>query len=275
MQQTTETASPPMSRCKKITIITIVTIVVAILIWANIYFSYLYKDLYDITEKIINANNLTSYIILGVFNIGFQMLFLPGISIFIVYIGFITKSYFQTMLFIYPSTLLIVVLSYYLANYTIKKWLYTKLKHKWYFNLYYMKSQEEPLKTSWMLRILLIPATYKNYLISLMNIDFKNYFIPAVIHYYPYFSCYAIIGVSISTIDEAINGNVPTENKPAFFTFLGFMVLMLVLSIAVIIYFTVLTIRMFKEHRKEMEERKANSVSDHEEGLINKEEIKA
>lgn len=247
------------SKCRKYLIITAVVLAIAFLIYLNYYFSFLYKDLYLITKKLVEERSVYTYSILIGLNVAFQMLFIPGISFFIIYLGFVTKSYLHTMLIIYPSTLVIAAMSYYLARYTIKEWLYVKLCHKWYYKLYSEKCRKAPMQTSWMLRVLLIPATYKNYLIAIMDLDFKSYMIPAVVHYLPYFSCYAIIGVSISTIEDAINGNIPKENKRAYYIFLGFIMLMMVASIFVIIYFSIMTVKKFKEHKKESIERSITS----------------
>lgn len=262
---------PPASSRKKYLTIIIIILIVAALIYVNYYFSNLYKELYQLTKDLIEANNIYTYVVLIGLNVAFQMLFIPGISLYIIYIAFVTKSYIKTMLIIYPSTLVIAALSYYLAKYTIREWLYLKLNHKWYYKLYSEKCKKAPLQTSWMLRVLLIPATYKNYLIALMDLDFKSFMIPVVVHYLPYFSCYAIIGVSISTIGDAINGDIPTENKTAYFVFLGFVLLMMISSIIVIIFFTVMTIKRFREHKRESIER---SITSDVESFIKEERIR-
>lgn len=264
LSQTPAPNPPPTSpKLRKYLTITAVVLFVAFLIFLNYYFSFLYRDLYNLTKELIEANNIYTYSVLISLNVAFQMLFIPGISFFIIYIGFVTKSYLQTMMIIYPSTLIIAGMSYYLARYTIREWLFIKLSHKWYYKLYSEKCKKAPMQTSWMLRVLLIPATYKNYLIAIMDMDFKSFMVPAAVHYWPYFSCYAIIGVSISTIEDAINGNIPTENKTAYFLFLGFIMLMMLGSIVVIIYFTVMTVRKFKEHKRESIERSiTNDVED-------------
>lgn len=244
----------PASRRKTYLTIAAIILIVGILIFLNIYFSRLYYELYILTKNLIEANTLKTYVILTGLNVAFQMLFIPGISFFIIYIGFVTKNYLQTMAIIYPSTLAIAAMSYFLARYTIREWLYAKLHHKWYYKLYAEKSREAPLKTSWMLRVLFIPITYKNYLIALLDMDFVSFMIPAVVHYYFYFSCFAIIGVSISTLSDTFAGKIPTENKKSFYLFLSFMMLMMVASIGVIVYFTVMTVRKFKQHKRESAE---------------------
>lgn len=262
---------PPTSRRRKVAIGAAVTLVVALLVFLNYYFSNLYRELYVLTRDLIQQNSVATFFVLTGLNVAFQMLFIPGISLFILFIGFVTHSYLKTMLIVYPSTILIAALSYYIARYTIRGWLHAKLNHKWYYKLYSEKCREAPLKTSWMLRVLLIPITYKNYLIAILDMDFRSFMIPAVVHYFLYFSCYAIIGASISTIDDAINGKVPTENRAAYFLFLGFVLAMMVASVAVIVYFTVMTVKKFREHKRESIER--SIVSDDVRELVKEEKL--
>ena len=233
-----------------------IALVILLLIALNIYFKDLYKKVYFVTRDIINQNSYHKYILTFLLNSIFQMFFIPGISFYIIFIGFITKNYLETMLLIYPSTLIIVFITYYITKFTIKKCLFQFLKDKWFFRCYYEESEKCPMKTSIMLRILLIPATYKNYIISLMKINFCCYFIPAVFHYWPYYSIYALLGVFLRDIGEVLNGNIPNHNQKVYFVFLGFMGLLVLLSILIIIYFSVLTCRVFREFKKKDEAKK-------------------
>lgn len=244
----------------KILIYSQITLIILLLIALNIYFKDLYKKVYFITRDIINENGYNKYFLTFLLNSLFQMFFIPGISFYIIFIGFITKSYLQTMLLIYPSTLIIVFLTYYITKYTIKKCLFQFLKNKWFFRCYYEQSEKCPLKTSIMLRVLLIPATYKNYIISLMKINFCYYFVPAIFHYWPYYSIYALLGVFLRNIGDVLNGNIPKDNRKVYFVFLGFIGLLVFLSILIVIYFSVLTCKVFREFKKKDDAKKEKRV---------------
>ena len=109
------------------------------------------------------------------------MCFLSGISVYLISIGYITKNYLYSLVLVYPSSLLVGALSYFLVKYTVKNCMYSKFNKNIVYRIYYDKSKDTPWKTSIMLRILLIPVTYKNYVIALMEINFIQFFIPSVI----------------------------------------------------------------------------------------------
>lgn len=100
------------------------------------------------------------------------MCFVPGISVYLFSVAYITKNYWYSVLLVYPASLVSAILSYLLAKYTVKNWLNKKLHDKWFYRIYYDESKLKPWETSIILRILLIPVNYKNYLIAIMDINF-------------------------------------------------------------------------------------------------------
>ena len=87
--------------------------------------------------------------------------------------------------------------------------------------MFYTKSREEPWKISWLLRVLLIPATYKNYIIASMNIPFWQYFVPAIIYYIPYWSMYLLVGISIASIQDLMKHKINKKGE-FFYIFVDF-----------------------------------------------------
>ena len=100
------------------------------------------------------------------------MLFIPGLTIFLFSIGFVTKSYWRSAYLFFPPTFLIIIASYYIAKFTLRQWIHKKLANKWFFKIYIDEAKYEPWKSSIILRILMIPADYKNYLIASLDINF-------------------------------------------------------------------------------------------------------
>ena len=84
--------------------------------------------------------------------------------------------------------------------------------------MFFTKSSEEPWKISWLLRVLLIPATYKNYIIASMDIPFWQYFLPATVYYIPYWSMYLLVGISIASIQDLMKHKINKNGK--YITFL-------------------------------------------------------
>ena len=208
----------------------VVGLIVAFLVFLNIYYRNLYHQLYEITKDIIDQRNFYTYLNIFLINVLLQMCFVPGISFFIMFIGFICKDYFYAASLVIPSTILVCALTFVLTKYTIRDYLEHKLSHKWYFKMFYMESAKQPWKTSFMLRFILIPVTYKNYLIALMNINFVQFIVPCVLFFTPYFSSYILIGMTVSTAQDIYNGKISEAEKKVLYMYISIYVVFIVLS---------------------------------------------
>ena len=113
---------------QKLLIYLAISLFIVLLILLNIYFKDLYYKIYTISRDAIEGNFWKMIGITSFFAVLFQMLFVPGISFYLIYLGFITKNFFKAFLLIYPQTLVIVAASYYIAKFTIKEWLNKWLK---------------------------------------------------------------------------------------------------------------------------------------------------
>ena len=105
-----------------------VVLFVVLLVLLNIYFKDLYYKIYIISKNAIDGGFWEMIGVTSFFAVLFQMLFVPGISFYLIYLGFITKNFFKAFVLIYPQTLVIVAASYYISKYTIKDWLYRWLQ---------------------------------------------------------------------------------------------------------------------------------------------------
>ena len=108
---------------EKVLIYSGIVLFVALLVLLNFYFKDLYYKIYVYSKEAIEGDFWTMIGVTFGFAVLFQMLFVPGISFYLIYLGFITKNFFMAFVLIYPFTLLVVVLSYYIARFTLKSWL--------------------------------------------------------------------------------------------------------------------------------------------------------
>ena len=65
------------------------------------------------------------------------MCFVPGISVYLFSVAYITQDYWYSVLLVYPASLVSATLSYFIAKYTVKDWLNKKLHDKWFYRIYY------------------------------------------------------------------------------------------------------------------------------------------
>ena len=118
---------------RKILIWLAIILFVALLILLNFYFKNLYYDIYKISKKAIESDFWTMIGVTSFFAVLFQMLFIPGISFYLIYLGFITKSFFKSFMLIYPHTIVVVILTYFITKWTLKDWLYRTFKSNFLF----------------------------------------------------------------------------------------------------------------------------------------------
>jgi len=241
---------PKRGPCHRFLLLFISILLIGFLVFLNFYFKNLYYDLYLLTKEVIEKGNVQTFVSIFVINTFLQMCFVPGISLFIIYIGFITKRYFYSLALIYPSTIIICAMTFLLTRYSIKDRLRALLSRKWFFKMYYDLSKTQPWKTSFMLRLLFIPVTYKNYLISLMDISFMQFIVPACIYYPIYFSSYIMIGILISSVQDIIDGKIPDSDKRFYFGLIAFYAFLIFLSIGIVVYLIVLTTKAYKLYKR-------------------------
>lgn len=229
----------------------LLALIVAFLVFLNIYFGGAYLKLYRITEEVINQRNAFTYLNIFLINVLLQMCFVPGISFFIMFIGFICKDYWYAISLVIPSTLLVCALTYVLTRYTIRDYLEAKLSHKWYFKMFYVESAKRPWRTSFFLRFILIPVTYKNYLIALMNINFVQFLVPCGFFFWPYFSSYVFIGMTVRSAQDIINGKISEAEKRVLYIYIAIYVVFIVLSGIFFGYLIRMTCRLRQKYKEE------------------------
>lgn len=247
--------NPSSRRSSKFKIWALVILFVAFLIFLNIYFKQFYYNLADMTSEFINSNTVGSYVMLAGINVALQMLFIPGLTIFLFTLAFTTKSYWHSMALFYPSTVLIIFLSYFVSKHTLRKWIHRKLGDKWYFKMFLEEAKSHPWSCSTQLRVLLIPSDYKNYLIASFDIGFWQYFIPGIIHAYFYFSLFILIGVSFHNIKDIIEGNYPKDDRGRYLFFIIATILMLIGNVCIFVTLIMFTVKKYKGFRKDGEKK--------------------
>ena len=106
---------------------------VGFLIFLNFYFKNFYIELYNITERVMKEKSIMTYIRIFIIMILLQMLFIPGISFFIIYISYVCKDYWYSISLVVPSSYAVASLSYLITRYTVRDWIHNKLSQNIYF----------------------------------------------------------------------------------------------------------------------------------------------
>ena len=237
--------------------LTFITFLLSIKFWIPDY----EKKIYYQIKKILKKDLLTSFLFLSFLNIFFQLLFFPGVSATVIFLGYITKSFIKSFLLIFSSTILAVSLSYFIIKYFLKSYVYDLLKDKWYFLIYKEESKNFPLKISFMIRILMIPVSYKNYILAIFDVGFFNFFLPSFIYYFFYLPVYILIGLGIDNIIDLFDKKIPEDDLVIYYFFLGFVGTMVLLTAFVFFYIAKITkdkYRIFMEKSKKNKNKKNN-----------------
>lgn len=238
------------------------SIVAFIILWIYLskrYF-YLYKTMYLYTKKYVENMTVMRYLFLSFLNVAFQLLFVPGYSIFLAYLGNITNSFVRSMLIYYPSCCVIKVVVYFITKSLLREPVRNMLSDKWYFKIYYDKSREAPWTVSILLRLMFIPITHKNYLIPLFDIPFLPYIVPAVIHNFFYAGIFIVLGMHGYYLRNIFSGEIPHENTAKQEFYYKGVTAMQVVSLAVLVVIIAYTISMYFNFKK-AEKKKALAES--------------
>ena len=118
-------------------------------------------------------------------------------------------------------------------------------------------SKENKLKFSFIVRFLYIPQFYKNFILSIMNVNLKEFLIPNILHYIPYLLLPLLIGSNLKSLQNFYkNGKIP--NKTVYFYFVCFSIF-IGLSIILLI---VLASLAYKKVQKMTNLKKTNLVEE-------------
>lgn len=238
----------PSSRSSKYLWISFAVLIVSFLILLNYLCSDIYKKIYEYTQAFVQDLTVSHFLLLSLLNTAFLMFMVPGFSIFVVSLGYVAESYLKSVLILLPSSILVMIAVYLISKHLFREKVKSLLSQKWYFQCYYEESKAHPWRVSIFLRVLLIPITYKNYLIPLMEISFVPYIVPAVIFNFVYSSCYIFIGQAIGNIQDLINGKISIK-EDKYIYYLAFLLTMVLSSVAIIISMVVFTIKKVKEQK--------------------------
>lgn len=240
--------STPPARASRSLWISITILIVSFLILLNYLCSNIYKDIFEYTQAFVKDLTLGHFLLLSLLNAAFLMFMVPGFSIFVISLGYVCESYTKAMLILLPSSVLIMIAVFFITKNLLREKVKELLADKWYFQCYYEESKAHPWRVSTLLRVLLIPITYKNYIIPLMEIPFVPYIVPAVIFNFVYSSCYVFIGQAISSIQDLINGKISIK-EDKYLYYLAFLLMMVLSSVGIIIAMFLFTIKKAKQQK--------------------------
>lgn len=101
-----------------------------------------------------------------------------------------------------------------------------------------------------------IPVAYKNYGIAVLRINFMQYSVPAVVFYVPYLLFMVLVGASMSNIEQLYSSNGWREMSSAEKWRLGFTLALCLVTVALMIFFIIYTVVVYRRIRREIREKK-------------------
>lgn len=184
----------------------------------------------------------------------FHLLWIPGLTFFNALVGFYMKNTFYAFLAVYIPSVFSCFITYFVARYIFKQWCLTSFLKQRVFRAFFKESNKTPWKTSWLVRCMFIPVATKNYLMPLLNINFVQYAIPAAVFYIPYLGAMVLVGANLNNFAKVAEENGWSKmNGPEKFQYIMTMCLG-IFTVAVLIFFAVMTCRKYKELKKEEEQ---------------------
>ena len=132
----------------------------------------------------------------------FQLTFIPAQSTFIILMSFILKSYLHSISLQAISSTTSACLTYLLAKRCLRTRLENKYKNMTLYKVALKESCNHPWKLNLAFRVMYIPVTFKNVILSLTGRNFGIYLaglVPAILFFG---SLYTLIGLSLKNISE-------------------------------------------------------------------------
>lgn len=102
----------------------------------------------DQVEYFVNNDSILSYLFFFGFQIGFHLLFLPGLTFFDVLIGFYMKDTAKAFLVVYLTSVVSCMMTYYVARFLFKDYFEKTIFKKDIFTHMLKLSEESPWKAS-------------------------------------------------------------------------------------------------------------------------------
>ena len=76
------------------------------------------------------------------------------------------------------------------------------LKDESYYQVFQSLSKENPLKMSVLVRFMLLPQVHKNFVLSIFDLSFRDFLVPALLHLLPYLALPLFIGHSVGSLHK-------------------------------------------------------------------------
>ena len=121
------------------------------------------------------------------------------------------------------------------------------MREEQYYQIFKKQANKDPLKASLVIRFLYIPQLYKNLTLCVLDINFKDYYYPAIGHYFPYLALPILIGHNIKSLRAFFHqGHI--RNSSVMFSMLGVALLFLISLglFAYLVYFAYTQMQLFK-----------------------------
>ena len=185
--------------------IIIASIIIVLIIFAFLFHKAskaLLKFFLNLAEGVEEINEPWRSSIFLACLLSFQITFIPGQSTFIVLMSFVLKNFWHSIALQAISTTTSACLTFLFARRCLKTCLVNKYKDKTLFKVAQKESQIHPWKLNLAFRIMYIPVTFKNVLLSLSGTPFYIYAISLLPAIFFFGSLYTFIGLGLNNISE-------------------------------------------------------------------------
>lgn len=93
-------------------------------------------------------------------------------------------------------------LTFWMFRLSFKEPIRVSLKDEAYYQVFQSLSKDNPLKLSVLVRFMLLPQVHKNFVLSIFDLSFKDFLVPALLHLLPYLALPLFIGHSVGSLHK-------------------------------------------------------------------------
>lgn len=195
---------------------------------------------------------LSAYSILIVF----QLTFFPAQSQFIILLALIYDSFIKTLAIVILSNFTSALITLVLVRLTMKTCLTNRYRESLLYKVVMLESLKNQYKTNVMIRMMYIPVTFKNVLLSLSNVSVWSYITTSLPCFIFMNSILVGMGISIAKLaEESRDSRKPTKKEKRLrnlMMVIRFGIIISTISILVLVYcFTKRKLKLYQELERE------------------------
>lgn len=165
---------------------------------------------------LVRRNSLFSYVMLILFQFVFGcVLFMPGLSTFNILQAYLMQSFWKSLIISFTGAYLASLLTFSIIKKFFRQQIIEHFRNKVLFRIVYLEVKKKPWTMGLAFNLLFIPASVKNYLISLTSITLEQFAVVVAVAHLIFCSLFSFVGYQMKDLNSLFHGKNWSEKNTA------------------------------------------------------------